>query len=184
MTLSAGRYTLGPGNGTLSVRTKRGGAIAKAGHDLLIRVTDWNATLEVDADNTPAAIELTANSRSMQVIEGTGGMTALGDDDKTGIAQTINDEILKGTPITFRSTSVRSGGPAGVEVAGELELVGRTRPASFSLTTDDGRVTGTATLTQSDWGIKPYSALFGTLKVLDDITVEVDAQLPEPTAGD
>ena len=46
------------------------------------------------------------------------------------------------------------------------------------------RVTGTATLTQSDWGIKPYSALFGTLKVLDDITVEVDAQLPEPTAGD
>src|SRR5437764_730004 len=105
MTLSPGRYTLGPGNGTLSVRTKKGGAIAKAGHDLLIRVADWSATLDVDADNTPTAIELTAESRSMQVIEGSGGMTSLGEDDKTGIAQTINEEILKGTPITFRSTA-------------------------------------------------------------------------------
>jgi hypothetical protein len=39
-------------------------------------------------------------------------------------------------------------------------------------------VTGSATVTQSGFGMKPYSALFGTLKVLDELTVEVDAQLP------
>ena len=66
-------------------------------------------------------------------------------------------------------------------VSGELELVGRRHPVTFELTGADGRVTGNTTLTQSDWGIKPYSALFGTLKVLDDVAVEVDAQLPEPT---
>jgi hypothetical protein len=27
--------------------------------------------------------------------------------------------------------------------------------------------------------MKPYSALFGTLKVLDDVRVEVDAALPQ-----
>ena len=48
------------------------------------------------------------------------------------------------------------------------------------MSADNGRLTGTAALTQSDWGIKPYSALFGTLKVQDEITVEVDAELPQP----
>jgi polyisoprenoid-binding protein YceI len=180
MALVTGRYTLGPDDGTLSVRTKKGGAIAKAGHDLLIRVTDWSATLDVGEDNTPAAIELTADSRSMQVLEGTGGLTSLGEDEKTGIAQTINEEVLKGTPVAFRSTTVTAADGAGhLEVSGELEIAGTTRPASFSLSTEHDRITGTATLTQSNWGIKPYSALFGTLKVLDDVTVEVDAQLPE-----
>ena len=31
---------------------------------------------------------------------------ALDDDDKAGIAKTIDDEVLKGTPIEFRSNSV------------------------------------------------------------------------------
>ena len=179
MTTSAGRYTLGPDNGTLSVRTKKGGAIAKAGHDLLIRVRDWSATVDVGEDATPTAIELNADSTSMQVIEGTGGLTSLGEDEKRGIAQTINEEVLNGTPITFRSTEITAHGDH-LHVSGELELVGTTRPASFSLSADDGHITGTAALTQSSWGIKPYSALFGTLKVQDEITIEVDAQLPGP----
>ena len=95
MTLSAGRYTLGPDNGTLSVRTKKGGAIAKAGHDLLIRVTALERDARRRRGRTPAAIELSADSSSMRVIEGTGGMTSLGEDDKRGIAQTINEEVLK-----------------------------------------------------------------------------------------
>jgi polyisoprenoid-binding protein YceI len=38
-------------------------------------------------------------------------------------------------------------------------------------------VAGSTTISQSDWGIKPYSALFGALKVNDDITVEVEGSL-------
>ncbi len=183
MGLSAGRYTLGPDVGTLAVHTKRGGAIAKAGHDLLIHVTDWTATLEISDTGTPTAIELSADSRSMNVIEGTGGMTTLGDDDKKGIAQTINEEVLGGAPIVFRSREVTADGRR-VTVSGNLELTGRTQPVTFTLElSDSGRLTGTASLTQSRWGIKPYTALFGTLKVLDDVTVEVDAQLPEPATA-
>jgi polyisoprenoid-binding protein YceI len=182
MALPTGRYTLGPDTGTLSVHTKRGGAIAKAGHDLLIRVTDWQATLDVGDDGTPTTIELTADSASMQVLEGTGGVTSLGEDDKTGIAQTIKEEVLNGTPIRFRSTSVTAR-EHGVDVAGELELVGTTRPASFILTTTGDRIAGAATVKQSNWGIKPYSALFGTLKVLDEVTVAVDAELSQPAAS-
>ena len=39
-------HAFGPENGTLRVRTGRKGAAAKAGHDLLIEVTKWQATVE------------------------------------------------------------------------------------------------------------------------------------------
>ena len=56
-------------------------------------------------------------------------------------------------------------------VRGELELAGERRPIGFDLAIRDGRLTGTAIVRQSDWGMKPYSALFGTLKVADEVEV-------------
>jgi hypothetical protein len=35
-------------------------------------------------------------------------------------------------------------------------------------------------VTQSDWGMKPYTGLFGALKVVDDVEVSLEATLPEP----
>ena len=160
---------LGPENATLTVRTKRTGAASKAGHDLLIEVGSWSASFDPDAD---PAITLSADSRSLRVVEGTGGMKALDDDDRAGITQTIDDEVLKGTPIEFRSTSL-----TGERVEGELELAGERRPIGFELAAgEDGRLTGHATVTQSDWGMKPYSALFGTLKVADEVEVAIETE--------
>jgi hypothetical protein len=166
--------TFGPDNARLTVRTERTGAAAKAGHDLLIEVTSWSATLDVDAD---PALTLSADPRSLRVIEGTGGMQALGDDDKASIAQTIDEDVLEGRPIEFRSTRVQpgpDGGPTRVE--GELELAGARRPLAFELESGaDGSLSGRAVVTQTGWGMKPYSALFGTLKVVDEIVVAVEA---------
>jgi hypothetical protein len=159
--------TFGPENARLTVRTKRRGAASKAGHDLLIEVTSWSATLD------GAGIELTADSGSLRVVEGTGGMSALDEDDKAGIQETIDDEVLKGAPIEFRSTEAAIPG----RVTGELELNGTRRPISFELAAQDGRLTGTAKVRQSDWGMKPYSALFGTLKVADEVEIAIDAAL-------
>jgi polyisoprenoid-binding protein YceI len=179
---SPGTYTLNSDHGTLSVRTGRGGAAAKAGHDLLIEVGSWEGTLQLAEDPAASSVRLTADAGSMRVLEGTGGMTKLGDDDKDGIKQTIDEDILKGCTITFRSSAVRAGGDGftgGLDVDGELELLGQHAPASFALTIDDGgHVTGHATVKQTNHGIKPYSALFGTLKVADEVEVVVDAQLP------
>lgn len=179
MPSSAGTYTLNSDHGTLSVRTRRGGAAAKAGHDLLIEVGSWEGTLQLGEDPAASSVRLTADAGSMRVLEGTGGMTKLGDDDKDGIKQTIDEDILKGCTITFESSAVRSSAGGGLDVDGELKLLGRQAPVSFALTIDDGgHLTGRATVKQTDHGIKPYSALFGTLKVADEVAVAVDAQLP------
>jgi YceI-like domain len=175
MALSAGSYRFGPDNATLRIRTKKGGAASMAGHNLLIEVTAWSAALDVGDD---VRVQLSADSRSLNVLEGTGGVSALDDHDKANINQTINDEVLKGSAIEFRGASA---GPAAgsdvLAVQGELELAGRRHPIAFELTADDGRVAAAAVVKQSDWGMKPYTALFGTLKVLDEVTVELNAEL-------
>src|ERR671910_661735 len=162
----------GPENATLTVSTRRTGAASKAGHDLLIEVTSWSATLDPDAD---PALTLSADSRSLRVLEGSGGVQALDDDDRAGIRQTIDDEVLEGTPIEFRSTRFEPGDPIRIE--GELELRGERRPIAFELASGaDGGLVGTAIVRQTDWGMKPYSALFGTLKVADEVEVAVDTR--------
>jgi len=180
MPASPGTYTLNSDHGTLSVQTRRGGAAAKAGHDLLIEVGSWKGTLQLAEDPAASSVTLTADAGSMRVLEGTGGMTKLGDDDKDGIKQTIDEDILKGCTLTFQSSAVRVGaGGQGFDVDGELELLNRRAPVSFAMAIDDGgHLTGRATVKQTAWGIKPYSALFGTLKVADEVEVAVDAQLP------
>jgi polyisoprenoid-binding protein YceI len=178
--ISAGSYTLGPEDAALTVRTGKGGAAAKAGHNLVIEVTSWSAALVVADDPEQSSLTLNADARSLKVRDGHGGMQALGDDDKDGIGKTIDEEVLKGGSIQFRSSSVTpspNGGP--IAVSGELELLGRSAPLSFELQADDGgHIVGSATLKQTAHGIKPYSALFGTLKVLDEVVITVDGTLP------
>ena len=60
---------------------------------------------------------------------------------------------------------------------GDLTLVGTSRPLAFDLALDDGHLSGSAVVTQTEWGMEPYSALFGALKVADEVRVEIDARL-------
>jgi polyisoprenoid-binding protein YceI len=179
VSLQAGTYRLGPGDGTLSIRTGRTGAAAKAGHDLVIEVTAWEGTLSVGDSPADTSVELAADATSLRVREGTGGMQSLGDDDKANIRTTIHEDVLKGRAITFRSTAV-TGADGQLNVQGELTLAGTTRPLAFDLAVgDDGRLSGAAVVKQTDWGMKPYSTLFGALKVADEVRVEIDAAVPQ-----
>jgi polyisoprenoid-binding protein YceI len=177
--LQAGTYRLGPDDGTLSIHTGRTGAAAKAGHDLVIEVTAWEGTLRVGEDPADTSVELEADATSLHVREGSGGMQSLGDDDKANIRTTIHDDVLEGRAIAFRSTAV-TGADGRLTVEGELTLAGMTRPLAFDLAVgDDGRLSGAAVVKQTDWGMKPYSTLFGALKVADEVRVEIDAALPQ-----
>ena len=180
MSVPAGSHKLGPESATLSVRTRRTGAAAKAGHNLLIDVTAWRATLEVGEVPAQTSIVLDADATSLRVREGTGGMQALGDDDKASIQETIDDDVLKRQSIEFRSTAVQAAADGRrLSVQGELTLVGQARPIAFDLTVGaDGKLSGSAVVKQTDWGITPYSTLFGALKVVDQVVVVLDAGLP------
>jgi len=133
----------GPDNATLTVHTTRAGAAAKAGHDLTLLVERWSATLDEHG------LVLEASPSSLRVLEASGGITPLGQAEKAAIERRIAEDVLKGGPIGYR--------------AGELTLNGVTRRVDFTF--DGGQ--GHAQIKQTDFKIKPYSALFGTLKVAD-----------------
>ncbi len=179
MSIQSGRHPLGPDHATLSVHTRRAGAAAKAGHDLVLHVTSWEATLEVGEDPAATSLELVADATSLRVIKGTGGIQALGDDDKANIHQTIDDEVLRREDVRFRSTSVQGEAEGSrISIEGELTLAGKTQPITFDLAiADDGALSAKAIVKQTAWGIKPYSALFGALKVKDEVEVVLEGHL-------
>ena len=179
MAISPGTHTVGPDGSTLTVNTYREGLAAKAGHDLLIEVTGWEATVEVGDDGDLRSVALSADPGSLEVREGEGGAKPLTDKDRADIRKSIADKVLGSDPITFQSSAASLDGSGALHVEGELAIAGSSRPAAFELAVgEDGAVAGTMQLTQSDWAIKPYRGLMGALKVRDSVDVVLDARLP------
>jgi polyisoprenoid-binding protein YceI len=178
MTLSPGTHRVGPDSGTVRVRTYREGFGQKVGHDLIIDVGQWEGSVDVVQDGMPSAIRFGADSRSLQVREGLRGVKPLSERDRAEIRKNIDEKTLRGQPIEFQSSTVERS-DSRLTVRGELTLAGITRPASFELDlADDGRVSGTLSVTQSEWGIKPFRAFMGALKVRDTVEVVFDVRLP------
>ena len=176
MALPTGTHRFGPDNASLQVRTYREGVAAKAGHDLIIAVTRWDATVEVAGEWT---ITLNADPRSLEVREGLRGVKPLTDKDRAEIRKTIDAKVLGSHPISFHSTHVRPVDEQGrLTVEGELSMAGTARPLTAQLTVGDGgAISGTIPLTQSNWGIKPYRGLMGALKVRDEVEIVIEANL-------
>ncbi|MEV8637978.1 YceI family protein [Streptosporangium sp. NPDC051023] len=181
MDIATGTYPLGPENGRLLVRTTRTGLGAKAGHDLTLEVTRWRGEAVVDvADPARSSVTAEMDATSLEVREGTGGVKPLSDSDRGDIAKNLREKVLntaRHPTIVFRSTGV-TGTAESFRVEGELTLVGVTRPVTAECLLDEGRVRGSITVTQSRWGIKPYSALFGALRLNDEVGVWFDLALP------
>ncbi|MFG1705354.1 YceI family protein [Nonomuraea sp. M3C6] len=169
--------SVGPQTGRLLIKTARTGLGAKAGHDLTIEVTRWHADITLDtADPAACSVAVTVDADSFEVRQGTGGVKALTDADRAEIKQTIREKILhtgSHPTITFRSTRI-AGTAESFSVAGELGIAGVTRPVTVHARLVDDRVQGSATIVQSLWGIRPYSAFFGALKLRDEVEVQFD----------
>jgi polyisoprenoid-binding protein YceI len=180
MTVATGSHKLGPDSARLQVKTYREGVAAKAGHDLVIDVRRWEATVDIAADRARSSVELSVDSRSLEVREGLRGVKPLTDKDRGEIRRNIDEKVLHGQPISFRSSAVRLvDGDALLVVEGELTMSRSTRPITAQLIIDaDGRVSGTIPLAQSNWGIKPYRGLMGALRVRDEVEIVIAAHLP------
>jgi polyisoprenoid-binding protein YceI len=188
VTLTEGRYWLGPSTGRLLLKTGRAGLGRKAGHDLTIEVTRWSGEAVIAAgDPDRSWVNVTVEADSLEVREGTGGLKPLTDTDRAEIKRTLGDKVLLYTAehptINFRSTGI-TGTAQSFEITGELTIKGRTRPVTVhGKGNGGGLVRGWATVTQSTWGIKPYTAFLGALRLADDVQVEFDVARLEPANG-
>ena len=180
MGVADGSYLVGPQSGRLLVKTARAGLGAKVGHDLTIEVTRWHGNVVIDAANPAnSSVTVELDVDSFEVREGTGGVKPLTDADRADIKKTLRGKILdirQHPTITFGSSQV-SGTAESFRIDGDLTIVGVTQPVTVEGRLAAGRALGSAVIVQSRWGIRPYSAFFGALKLRDEVEVHFDIDL-------
>jgi polyisoprenoid-binding protein YceI len=184
MAIPAGRHQFGPNNGRITLRTSRDGLAAQAGHDLTIEAAQWSGELVVGPDLVPASLEVTVDLGALVIRDGTGGIKPLTDRDKREIAVTARK--LLGTDryptATFTAASFEPSGDGGT-ITGTLSLAGRSQPERIEVSQPaPGRFRANATIRQTNFGIKPYTAFLGALKVSDTVKVGVDLDLSQATS--
>jgi polyisoprenoid-binding protein YceI len=154
---------------------------AKLAHDLILSPSQWSGTLNVDADNPAASsATLSIDARSIEILEAVGGMKSLSDKDRRDIGKNIDDKVLetgKHPTLTFESTSV-SGSAPNFNAAGNMTIKGTTRPVNVALNVNGSQVTAKTSVSQKDFGIKPFSAMMGAIKLRDDVDFELTVDLP------
>ncbi|MCX4243712.1 YceI family protein [Paraliomyxa miuraensis] len=162
------------------VFTFKEGMLSAIAHDLRIRV----ARFTIDIDAATGAIEARLSADSLRVDcamkDGREDHGALRDGHKREIEDNIASNVLhvrKHPEIVFRSTKVEGGGlqDAGDErrIDGALSLHGKDRPLRATARRHDDRWVAEVELHQPDFGIKPYSALLGTLKIRANVRVRI-----------
>jgi len=168
------------------LRTKRDGFAARAGHDLTIEVTQWDAEIDSPGDDpTAAAITARLDLDSVEIREGTGGALPLTDSDRRQIKETARRILNTGgaASATFESSSVITAGQTGGGIEGTVTLHGTSRPVRLEVSQlGPSEYRATASVRQSEFGIKPYTAFLGALKLRDavEVAVEVDLSRANP----
>lgn len=168
-------WSLGPSDGDLRIHTGVAGPAAKMGHRLTIGVTSWRASV-VWSQDKPVAVELTVPVDSIQVLGGEGGVTPLSGPEKAvarmNALKTL--EAKKYPEIRFTAEEISTTAD-GYRLTGFLEIHGTRRPRSVDLRVGDNgdswAMALQASVSQAEFGIKPYSLLMGTMRVADEVLV-------------
>ena len=169
MSIPEGSHTIGPSNGSLKVKTGKEGAAAKMGHNLVLGVNSWEATVE--GGDSPS-IKLTADPGSIEVVSGDGGAKPLGDKDKADIKKGMDKKVLGSSQITFTSSEVTDS-----QAKGDLSIAGGSSQVTVPISVSGDKISGSIQLSQKEFGIKQFSAMMGALKVTDQVTVEFEGSL-------
>ena len=187
-TRGAETYELGPSSGRVLVKTGRVGLAARAGHDLTLEITDWQARVTTPGEDGGGVADATVTADlglgSLTVREGTGGAKPLTDRDRRDVQAQVRKILGDAARAGFTSQRVipsstsSSGAPSAGAIEGTLTLHGVSRGIRLQVNSPEpGRYRGSATIRQTDFGITPYSGLFGALKLRDEVTVEFEVRI-------
>lgn len=155
------------------VYTFKEGLLSKVAHDLRIEARDLWVEVAPTGGELSAEVRV-ASLRVLSAMKDGAPSDALSASDKAKIEDTLRGEVLAAT----RFPIVRFEGHAEVRgerasVQGALVLRGVTRPLRFDANLREGRWVARVRLHQPDFGVTPYKAMMGTLKVKADVEVEL-----------
>lgn len=163
--------TYGPRDAEVLVFTFKHGLLSAVAHDLKLRATSF----EVEVDEEHRRVRAKFDPASLRVVaamrDGNENPSALSAHDRGVIEANIRDAVLH--PSRFKELRFESTAITGDAITGELTLHGVTRKVSGRWReTPEGRV-AEFELHQPDFGVAPFKAMMGTLKIQPAVKVRV-----------
>lgn len=164
-------YQLIAAESSFTVFVGKAGALSFLAHDHNIAVRSFAGRVVVpEAGAEQGSLELDIEAKSLVLLD------KISDKDRAEITKSMNDAVLetsKFPKITFRSVGVSNVNGASLTVNGDLTLHGVTKriavPVTLAATPQQLRATGKYVLKQTDFGITPYSAAGGSIKVKNEV---------------
>lgn len=174
MTATDSRIVLRDADVACELFTRREGALSAVGHDLRLVAPRAVWTFDMAACTLDAVIDAASVAVACAREGDRDAPGALSESDRRKIDASLHDDVLRvkrHPEVRVRARWRREGDRATLE--GDLTIAAVTKPFRAEARLDGGRWRAEHTLDQGDFGIKPFSALFGTLKVRRDVTVRV-----------
>jgi polyisoprenoid-binding protein YceI len=172
-------YTIVPAESSFWVFAGKAGLFSMLAHDHEIGVKSFSGRVVIpEAGAAGGSLEMEIDATSLAVLD-----KKPSEEDKKKIYDSMHKEVLesaKHQKIRFKSASVSDVKQTGNDaysfvLNGDLTLRGVTKriavPVAATITPQQLRATGKYTLKQTDYGITPYSAAGGTIKVKNEVVV-------------
>jgi hypothetical protein len=174
---------LDAGSARCTVLVYREGALAAVGHDLKLEVLDFSIEVDPGIHSVVASLAAASFRVASGMADGKERLGSLSGGDKRTIEEHIVRDVLEAKrfpDIRFATTRIAPTS-RGYDVEGTLALHGVSRTVAFvAARTAQGRLLARIRLDQRDFGIRPFSALLGTLRVKAHVDVEIEVPEPRP----
>lgn len=157
----------GPENSRVTIFTFKEGAFSALGHDLELEVGSFWIEIDPEAKN----IEAEFDAGSMRVAKAAKGPGTLSERDCETIRKNIADDVLH--IARFPKIRFSANGASAPSFEGDLSLHGVTNKVRIELEQVGNEWTARTKILQPDFGIKPYKAMLGALKVQPGVRAEV-----------
>ncbi|MBI2570790.1 MAG: YceI family protein [Candidatus Schekmanbacteria bacterium] len=160
-------------NGTIKAFTYKAGLLSAVAHDLRLSLRRFEVRVEGDSLSArfwPSSFEVDG-----AIENGELAVDRLGEKDRRDIYSNLTAKVLlveSHPEIRYRGRIEES--PAEVRLRGQLEMLGESVDTPLTLLPSGGRLVGEVTIIPTQWGIKPFSAAFGTIKLQDRVRLTFD----------
>lgn len=174
-------YMVDSQHSLLSIVVRRGGPLARMGHDHLIASRDLHGFVLINNREHSCRADLTLPLQTLRadepaLREKAGLTTQPTAEDIAATRSNMFAHVLDLARYPQVVIAIRQCPEAAAEVLALVTLNGveRTVPLTMQLETDSTglKVQGTATVRQSDFGIQPFAVMGGLLKVEDSLDIQ------------
>ncbi len=174
-------YRIDPAHSRIELTVFKSGLLKMIGHDHSIAAKSFSGQVRFNFGNFgDSSVQLNIDALSLAVLDD----PSVPEKDRQEIqanmegAKVLN--VRDFPQITFRSTEIARPASTGesLMLRGRLNLHGAEKEIAFPIQLYSGtnrlRVTGSAVIAQTDFGIKPIKAAAGGVRVKDQLNVKFD----------